>query len=192
MVPTLEFPPAIPLTLQVTLVLVVLVTVAANCCVAPRKTEAVGGKTLTLTVGGGGGGGAGFPPLVPQPIAAPAATIRHRKTIQPPAGFAAGCFATPGMPCAKARAVPTRNAPRQALFFHQADDRVRDKARRCAQLRAIFVNGFSRCYFIRLHRSGWLASGNVSVWNGSRDSRFKVAREQRSIGILRVGRAWLT
>lgn len=58
-VPTLELPPAIPLTLQETPVFDVPVTLAANCCVCPRITEAVEGVTLTVTFGGGGGGGGG-------------------------------------------------------------------------------------------------------------------------------------
>ena len=69
MVPTVEFPPAMPLTFQVTAVFVVFVTVALNCWVPPRKTVAFGGETLTLIGGGGGGGGELFSPVTPQPAA---------------------------------------------------------------------------------------------------------------------------
>ena len=68
MVPTVEFPPAMPLTFQVTAVFVVFVTVALNCWVPPRKTVAFEGDTLTL-MGGGGGGGELFSPVTPQPAA---------------------------------------------------------------------------------------------------------------------------
>lgn len=57
-VPTLELPPAIPLTVQVTAVFDVPVTLAVNCCVCPRNTEAVEGVTLAVTPGGGGAAGA--------------------------------------------------------------------------------------------------------------------------------------
>jgi hypothetical protein len=52
-VPTVAFPPATPFTLHVTRVSVVPVTVAVNACVAPRKTIALVGATLTVTFGGG-------------------------------------------------------------------------------------------------------------------------------------------
>src|SRR5262245_60655411 len=42
-----------PLAAQVTAVLVVPVTVAVNCCVAPAKIAADGGFRLTTTTGGG-------------------------------------------------------------------------------------------------------------------------------------------
>jgi hypothetical protein len=53
-VPTVEFPPEIPLTLQVTATFVVLLTVALKSCAVPTGTEAVVGSTLTEIVGGGG------------------------------------------------------------------------------------------------------------------------------------------
>jgi hypothetical protein len=73
-----------PVTLQFTAVLLELLTVGVNCCVAPSLTEAVDGEMLTLTAGGGGGGGGGpaLPPAAPplHPIApAPAAKIAHSK-----------------------------------------------------------------------------------------------------------------
>ena len=64
-------PPGAPLTLQITAVLAVLLTVALNCCVAPRMTTAEPGETTTLT-GGGFGGGLGEldpPPTPAQPAA---------------------------------------------------------------------------------------------------------------------------
>ncbi len=51
-VPTAEFPPEIPSTLQVTAEFVVLPTVAVNDCVSPSKTEAEMGETLTVTARG--------------------------------------------------------------------------------------------------------------------------------------------
>src|SRR5271165_4092213 len=50
--PTVEFPPAIPLTSQVTNRFVVPVTVAENCCVASTITLALEGVTCTLKPGG--------------------------------------------------------------------------------------------------------------------------------------------
>jgi hypothetical protein len=48
-VPTVEFPPAVPPTAQVTLVSVAPVTDAVNCCVVPMLTVAVAGLTCTST-----------------------------------------------------------------------------------------------------------------------------------------------
>jgi len=67
MVPTVEFPPAMLLTFQATVVFEEFVTVAPNCWVPPRKTVAFEGNTLML-MGGGGGGGL-FSPVTPQPAA---------------------------------------------------------------------------------------------------------------------------
>lgn len=63
-VPSEELPPEIPLTLQVTAVLLVPETAAFNCIVLPSKTLPVGGVTETETCGGGGGG---VPELAPPP-----------------------------------------------------------------------------------------------------------------------------
>jgi hypothetical protein len=49
-VPTVEFPPMILFTSQVTAVFDVPVTVAVNCCVPPTTTVADEGETLTATV----------------------------------------------------------------------------------------------------------------------------------------------
>ena len=54
MVPTEELPPEMLLTRHVTEVFEEPVTVAANCCVWPRKRLAVVGWTATETGGGGG------------------------------------------------------------------------------------------------------------------------------------------
>ena len=54
-VPTAALPPAIPLTLQVTLVFAVLVTVAVKTWVADGATVTFEGATLTVTGGGAGG-----------------------------------------------------------------------------------------------------------------------------------------
>src|SRR5256885_6501069 len=67
-VPTALFPPATPLTLQVTVVLLVFVTSAAKSCVFPSNTELDCGVTFTMMEGGGGGGGGPVTaPPPPQP-----------------------------------------------------------------------------------------------------------------------------
>jgi hypothetical protein len=48
-VPTVELPPAVPLTSQVTLISVAPVTAAVNCCVVPWLTVVVAGVTATFT-----------------------------------------------------------------------------------------------------------------------------------------------
>lgn len=48
MVPTVALPPAMPLTAQVTVVVMVPVTVAVNCCIAPVAMLGVEGDTLTV------------------------------------------------------------------------------------------------------------------------------------------------
>ena len=50
-VPTVEFPPVIPFTLQDTAVLEVPPTVAVNCCIWETITEALAGDTVTETAG---------------------------------------------------------------------------------------------------------------------------------------------
>jgi len=52
MMPTLVFPPATPLTCQVTAVFVVLLAVAVKDCVLPVWTLAVAGPTDAATGGG--------------------------------------------------------------------------------------------------------------------------------------------
>ena len=47
--PTVEFPPGIPLTLQVMAVFVEFVMVALNCRVVDTATDAVAGATVTVT-----------------------------------------------------------------------------------------------------------------------------------------------
>lgn len=84
-VPLAAVPPATPLTLQVTLVLLELVTVATNACEAPSTTEALPGVTVTLMVGGGGDGGGNAaaelaPPLAQPSMYALAARMAARKT----------------------------------------------------------------------------------------------------------------
>ena len=54
MSPTVEFPPVIPATCQLILVLVVPVTVAANCFDWPACTVALVGEMATLIVVGVG------------------------------------------------------------------------------------------------------------------------------------------
>ena len=67
-VPVDGLPPGMLFTLQVTLVLVLFVTVAAKVCEFPSRTDPLGGVTDTLIAGGGGGGGATEPePPAAQP-----------------------------------------------------------------------------------------------------------------------------
>ena len=47
MVPVTELPPAMPFTLQETVVSVALVTAAAKVCVLPKRSEAVTGVMVT-------------------------------------------------------------------------------------------------------------------------------------------------
>ncbi len=67
MVPLAAFPPAVPLTLQLTAGSVELLTVAMNSCVFPKRTEPPAGVTVTLTERGGGGGGGATEPAPPPP-----------------------------------------------------------------------------------------------------------------------------
>lgn len=60
-VPTRALPPAVPFTLQLTLVFVVLVTVAVSVNWFPSRTVLAGDVRVTVMDGGGGGGGATVP-----------------------------------------------------------------------------------------------------------------------------------
>lgn len=71
--PTLLVPPFESATLQVTAVLVVPVTVAANCCVAPYPMVALVGEIEMLTLLE-----VGFEELLPPPPPQPAAAIAKR------------------------------------------------------------------------------------------------------------------
>jgi hypothetical protein len=55
-VPVVELPPVTPFTCQVTAVFTLPVTVALNDAVAPARTSALEGETLTVTLGFEGGG----------------------------------------------------------------------------------------------------------------------------------------
>ena len=66
-VPDAAFPPAIPLTPQMTELLLLPLTVAASCNVFPSNTFALGGVTTTVMVGGGGGRVPELAPPPPQP-----------------------------------------------------------------------------------------------------------------------------
>jgi hypothetical protein len=80
-VPLDALPPATPFTLQVTLVLVALVTVAVKVCELPSRTEPLVGVTVTpIDEGGGGGGGAGDSGLPPPQPSSPAHAGRSSKT----------------------------------------------------------------------------------------------------------------
>jgi hypothetical protein len=82
-VPTTELPPAMPLTLQLTLVSVVFVTLAVNVNWFPSSTELLVGVTMTTMEGGGGGGGVPVPPPPEPSVHAPAA----RRAMKPNLAF---------------------------------------------------------------------------------------------------------
>ncbi|MBV9624973.1 MAG: hypothetical protein JOZ14_13450 [Acidobacteria bacterium] len=54
MVPTVEFPPAVPFTSQLTAALAAPVTVALNCCDCAACKVALGGEMETAIAGGAG------------------------------------------------------------------------------------------------------------------------------------------
>ena len=57
-VPTVELPPVMPFTCQITAVFVVPETITVNCIVVPTITvTGLGGETVTVTPGGGPTGG---------------------------------------------------------------------------------------------------------------------------------------
>jgi len=64
-VPRVEFPPRIVLTLQLTTVSAVFVTVAVNVVWFPSTTDAFVGVKVTTIVGGGGGGADTLPAVQP-------------------------------------------------------------------------------------------------------------------------------
>ena len=68
-----------PFTLQVTAVLVVLVTMAENESVSPSNTLPDAGLTVTVMLGGGGG--VTFPPPPPPQAARQALTARTKSAI---------------------------------------------------------------------------------------------------------------
>lgn len=77
MVPTEALPPATPLTDQLTVVLVLPVTVAVNCCDSPVSIVAADGLTETVMAGGGGGGGGPATEPPPQALCKVARAARH-------------------------------------------------------------------------------------------------------------------
>ena len=83
MVPVTGLPPAMPFTLQETVVSVAPVTAAAKVCVLPKRSEAVAGVMVTEMeegVGGGGGGGTTAvlaPPVLPAQPKVHAAVARR-------------------------------------------------------------------------------------------------------------------
>ena len=78
-VPTVELPPATPLTLQLTAVFDVPVTVAVNCCVLPSNTLELEDDTVIVTDCGASGGG-GVIEDEPPPQAVMAMEIASRQT----------------------------------------------------------------------------------------------------------------
>jgi hypothetical protein len=87
-VPTVAFPPATLLTLQATVVFVVLVTFAVNVAELPSSTELLVPVTVTTMAGGGGGGDTLATEPPPQPSAKDSATRRAHSA----KFFAAICF----------------------------------------------------------------------------------------------------
>src|SRR4029077_9676233 len=77
-VPSAAFPPAIPFSVQVTVVSSELVTVAANRCEFPSSTETLDGATLTRPspVGGWGVGAGDGEVCSDLPNPAPPATLK--------------------------------------------------------------------------------------------------------------------
>jgi hypothetical protein len=89
MVPITGEPPATPLTLHETVVLLAPVTVGVKACALPKRSEAVAGVRVTLMedgvgvgVGGGGGGWTAdeLVTALPQPTVNPMASRRARST----------------------------------------------------------------------------------------------------------------
>jgi hypothetical protein len=78
-VPAEALPAGMLFTLQLTLVLVVFVTVAANVCEFPRSTDTVVGVTVTVIEGVGGGGGGG---ITSDPVAPPQPGSPHAESIR--------------------------------------------------------------------------------------------------------------
>jgi hypothetical protein len=64
--PTDEFPPGIPFTLQVTAVFVALLTIAMKVCGSPNRTVATDGAITTLILGGGCDGPVPTTPVQPR------------------------------------------------------------------------------------------------------------------------------
>ena len=93
-VPVAALPPAVPFTLQFTLISVVFVTVAENVAVFPSSTDPLFGATVTAMEGGGGGGGtAELAPPPPQPCVNAPAVRRAKKTVRlVPNFFASNCL----------------------------------------------------------------------------------------------------
>jgi len=79
-VPSTAFPPATPLTLQLTVVSVVFVTVTVKVTWSPSTTIPLAGATLT-TMDGGGGGGGGVALPAPQPHVHALSARMAKKTI---------------------------------------------------------------------------------------------------------------
>jgi hypothetical protein len=75
MVPTVEFPPVMPLTCQVTDVVVVPLTVALNCCVPETGSVTEVGEMATATVDVGGVGEETAVPLSETVLALPTASL---------------------------------------------------------------------------------------------------------------------
>jgi hypothetical protein len=101
-VPIVELPPTVPLTLHVTDVFVEFATVAVNCCAAAGATVTLDGATLTVT----GGGAGGETVTVAEPMAVGLAALVACTVTVAGLGIAAGAVYNP-----EAEIVPTVALP---------------------------------------------------------------------------------
>jgi hypothetical protein len=101
-VPIVELPPTVPLTLHVTDVFVEFTTVAVNCCAAAGATVTLDGATLTVT----GGGAGGETVTVAEPMAVGLAALVACTVTVAGLGIAAGAVYNP-----EAEIVPTVALP---------------------------------------------------------------------------------
>src|SRR5438105_15594650 len=90
MVPTLELPPVIPFTFQVTAEFVEFCTGAVNCWERPTRTVALAGETVTFT------GAAGVTVTTAEPMAE-GAKLLCACTVTLPEGTAAGAVYNPAV-----------------------------------------------------------------------------------------------
>lgn len=111
MVPTVALPPAIPFTLQTTLVSLVFVTVAVGVIWFPSKMEPAGTATVTVMEGGGGSGDGATKPAPLQPSVHAPAARRAREIAPVVLKFFAVLRGRGRMPCAKQAKGQRKNCP---------------------------------------------------------------------------------
>jgi hypothetical protein len=81
-VPVVALPPAMPLTLQVTLASLALLTAATKACVAPSTTDALPGVMVTLMEGGEGCGEGSAAELAPVPAQPSMHALAARRAVR--------------------------------------------------------------------------------------------------------------